>query len=116
MRLIMRCIISISPFKQEMQYRKLAKYPPYSYLISIVFSDKDESMVIQDAMDFLAVLDDDGMSIMGPSLLYKLKDMHRSRIILKGIDLSKMIEAVYDAYQIIDRKGVRIDVNPMSLV
>lgn len=103
-------------FKQEMQYRKLAKYPPYSYLISIVFSDKDESMVIQDAMDFLAVLDDDGMSIMGPSLLYKLKDMHRSRIILKGIDLSKMIEAVYDAYQIIDRKGVRIDVNPMSLV
>ena len=59
-------------------------------------------MVIQDAMDFLAVLDD-GMSIMGPSLLYK-QDMHRSRIILKGIDLSKMIEAVYDVIKLLIEK------------
>ncbi len=103
-------------FKQEMSYRKLAQYPPYSYLISIVFSDEKESNAYQKALDFYKMLKTEDIKILGPSILLRLKGMHRVRIILKSKDLNAMLNKVHEAYDKIDKGGIRIDVNPISLM
>ncbi len=106
-------------FNQEMKYRSLANYPPYSYLISITFSGEALERVFENATTFLNLLKHDKMNVMGPSSLYKLKDLQRVRIILKGKDLDAMIEEVNHAvelYYSLNKGGLRVDVNPLTLM
>lgn len=106
-------------FNQEMKYRSLANYPPYSYLISITFSGEALERVFENATTFLNLLKHDKMNVMGPSSLYKLKDLQRVRIILKGKDLDVMIEEVNHAvelYYSLNKGGLRVDVNPLTLM
>jgi len=103
-------------FKQEMQYRKLAQYPPYSYLISIVFSDENESNTYRKSQEFLKYFNDENIKVLGPSFILRLRGFHRVRIILKGKNLDEMLRQVHSAYDKIDKGGIRIDVNPMTLM
>ena len=106
-------------FNQEMQYRKIAQYPPYSHLISLTFIGDEEHKVSKQAQTFLSVLDNKDMSIMGPAKLRKLNRLERSRIILKGKDLEKMLESVHAAselYYKLEKGGLRVDVNPLTLI
>ena len=106
-------------FNQEMKYRKLAKYPPYSYLISITFTHQDENVALKHANTFLNVLKRDKMIIMGPTSLVKLSDLRRVRIILKGVDLKGMLEDINHAvtlYYTIHKGGISVDVNPLTLI
>ena len=103
-------------FKQEMQYRKLAQYPPYTYLISIVISAEKEIVALNRATNFIKSLNPDNFKVLGPSLLIRIKGLQRVRVILKGRDLENMLAQVHLAYGIMDNKGgVRIDVNPIAL-
>lgn len=106
-------------FNQEMKYRKLAKYPPYSYLIAITFTHQDENVALKHANTFLNVLKRDKMIIMGPTSLVKLSDLRRVRIILKGVDLKGMLEDINHAvtlYYTIHKGGISVDVNPLTLI
>ena len=106
-------------FNQEMKYRKLAQYPPYSYLTSIVFSDKDESIALKNAKTFLNILNRDKIKVIGPSSLVRLKDLHRVRIILKTTDLKMMREEVnyaIEVYTTLNKGGMRVDINPITLI
>lgn len=105
-------------FNQEMQYRKLASYPPYSYLTSILFSAESEKTAHDNANTFLKLLEKDGIRIIGPSTLYKLANRHRVRIILKTKDLNEMIDRVNHAvsiYYTLNKGGISVDVNPLTL-
>ncbi len=106
-------------FAQEMKYRKMATYPPYSYLTSITFSDKSIENAFNDATTFLNLLNRDKMTVMGPTSLYKLKDLQRVRIILKSKNLDSMIANVNHAvalYYAMNKGGLRVDVNPLTLM
>lgn len=107
-------------FAYEMRYRKMASYPPYTYLISIVFLDKSQSKLEQATGWFSEqFMGDSSIKVLGPTSLRKKQDHYRERIILKGRELDAMIEYVN---QIMDvyRQGkshvkVTVDVNPMGL-
>lgn len=106
-------------FNQEMQYRKMASYPPYSYLVSLTFSSTKREEALENANTLLKLLKRDKMSVMGPSDLFKLKDLYRIRIILKSKDLENMIEEVNHAvalYYAMNKGGIRVDVNPLTLM
>ncbi|MDE8043316.1 primosomal protein N' [Erysipelothrix rhusiopathiae] len=105
-------------FKQEMEYRKIAGYPPYNYLISLVFLDEVALKSWRAAEDFQKLLNDQDFQILGPTELRKLQRKHRTRIILKGKNLESMINICNQALQLyrkINGTGVVVDVNPITL-
>ena len=105
-------------FKQEMAYRKLADYPPYSYLIVVIFSDQDQAKVNEASGLFQTLLPHDKMRMIGPSEIRRLANRYRSRIILKGRDLEGMIKIVdqtLTTFKSMNRTHFLVDVNPLNL-
>lgn len=107
-------------FQKEMEYRRLTQNPPYTYLISIVFSDMSESVARNDALSFASVLRKENIfKVLGPSELTRIQDRHRIRILCKGKDFQKMKEAVRHAVELHrsnkKRSSLSVDVNPQHL-
>lgn len=105
-------------FKQEMQYRKIAAYPPYSYLVSLVFSADTEKQAFDDAQNFAQFVNTPSIDVLGPSILRKLSRKYRARVILRGKDLEQLIETCHSVMAIVkpkNRTGVSVDVNPLTL-
>lgn len=105
-------------FQREMNYRKLASYPPYSYLISLVFSHEDQARAFDAAITFTKLIEGRDFQIIGPSNLRKINRSYRSRIILKGKNLDTMLSDLHEAktlYSSVSRIGVVVDVNPLTL-
>lgn len=107
-------------FQREMNYRHLANYPPYTYLVSMVFQHKQETIVAQSvayAMEYLTKKE--GFKVLGPASLHKIKDEERTRILLKGKDqrqLSRMVKDVYDRHIASKQKArLEIDLAPIIL-
>ncbi|HEY4537173.1 MAG TPA: primosomal protein N' [Erysipelothrix sp.] len=105
-------------FKQEMAYRKLADYPPYSYLIVIVFSDEKQEKAAEAALLFQSLLAHDKIRMIGPSEIRRLANRYRNRIILKGRDLEGMIKQVdqtLQTFKTMNNTHFYVDVNPLNL-
>lgn len=105
-------------FQQEMEYRKLASYPPYSYLISIVFSDEDLEKANNASAMFMDLFESQNIQCIGPTLIRRLSARYRSRIILKGKDLDDMIKNTNEtiaSFRLINKTSFTVDVNPMSI-
>ncbi len=107
-------------FAEEMNYRHLAKYPPYTYLISVVFSHKDLGKYESSILEMCSSLKENPkLKVLGPSDLLRTFDKERKRIIIKGVDPDAMIESVRKEYYAFMEKhaevGVTIDVNPLNL-
>lgn len=105
-------------FQEEMQYRHLGNYPPYSYLIALVVSSK-QANYLDEAIEFLHYsLQDQAFQVLGPSPLIRVRQLHRQRIILKGKNLSAMIDFIHQHYPQWLKKmrqvTLAIDVNPIS--
>ena len=105
-------------FYHEMQYRHLAQYPPYSYLIAIyAYSYNDERA--HNTIDLISTKLNDEFKILGPTKLLKIKDEFRYRLIIKGKNKALMIKEVNRIINDIkERKGmanIKIDVDPMYL-
>lgn len=107
-------------FQKEMKYRHLAGYPPYTYLVSMVFHHKKKELVDDSVANAMRCLQGkEGFKILGPAALHKIKDEERTRILLKGKDqrqLSKMVKQVYD-HHLTDKKKAKleIDLSPVTL-
>ena len=107
-------------FKHEMRYRHLAGYPPYRYLVSLVFSHKTKEMVEKDVKAAMQILEKkENGKILGPASLNKLRDEYRMRILLKGKDQALLNHYAWDVYQDHITKKARtrldIDVSPVVL-
>lgn len=107
-------------FKHEMRYRHLAGYPPYRYLVSLVFSHKTKEMVEKDVKAAMQILEKkENGKILGPASLNKLRDEYRMRILLKGKDQALLNHYAWDVYQNHITKKARtrldIDVSPVVL-
>lgn len=103
-------------FSHEMQFRKAGQYPPYTYLIALTVTGRDQNSVDRLAMALKNEITGSFKTI-GIIGLYKIQDMVRDRVILKGKNLDEMRQAVqsYIDHTGLDLKGLRIDVNPMTL-
>lgn len=106
-------------FKQEMQYRHLAGYPPYQYLGSIVFSDVDEHKVIQAADIVNDIAIDQQIKMLGPAKIMRINGKHRIRYVLKTKNeelLHQTLKRIQDVY-IATKKHAKIEVDcdPLTL-
>lgn len=105
-------------FQQEMKYRHLAGYPPYKYLASMVFHHKLEDTAMEDALAAREALPQD-VRVLGPTMLTKIKDEYRTRIILKGkdpIQLNQLINTIYRKHRQRKRSSrMDIDLQPLLL-
>lgn len=107
-------------FNHEMKYRHMGQYPPYSYLIEIIFSHKNEESLNEIVQKYqLQLMECSNFTTLGPASLRKRQLKLRSRIILKGKDLEDMTSTLNSIHQqnIRDLKGVNItiNVNPNSI-
>ena len=87
---VLQCVKNhdyLSFYQEEMRTRRLAIYPPYVHLVSILIQGKDETVVDQCALQIKAYLQKqlEDMVILGPanSLIYRMQDIYRKRIMIK---------------------------------
>lgn len=103
-------------FKEEMRFRRLGQYPPYTYLISIIFMHNNDDIVGKDAYLYYNKFSNTDIIVLGPSKLIKIKDTNRYRIVLKSKNLEMMKKVLNEVYVNTKiRSKIKIDVSPLVL-
>lgn len=115
-------------FKEEVALRKAMRYPPFSNILLINISSKNEEILIKNIQSIGIILrnkikNSDKIEIMGPCpcIISKIKELYRWQIIIKGefsLEFAKKVkEIVYEASKD-NQSAVRIsiDINPNSLI
>ena len=109
----------LSFFKQEMQYRHLAQYPPYTYLCNLVYISKNASAAYQLASQAMNELKQYGFKVLGVSELIKIKDEYRYRICVKSKSLEELQKKIYEYYRQYRQSktsvNLQIDMNPLLM-
>ena len=108
-------------FKEEIAFRKKAKYPPYCHLVSVIVQSRSPKNVHSIALDISQYLKDhlEKVRIIGPQSTFKMQDIYRERILIKYIESKPIYEqlSIIDDYYNRTRKGgviVECDFNPYS--
>lgn len=103
-------------FQSEMQFRHAGMYPPYTYLIALTITGRDAKAVHSASAQLKQHLSGSFKTI-GVINLFKLQDLMRDRILLKGRDLDEMRSSVREALRekYPSSVSIRVDVNPMAL-
>jgi primosomal protein N' (replication factor Y) len=101
---------------QEMERRRALRYPPFSTLIDVTASAADQESADRTVAWVAQRLA--GLEVLGPAPLFRLKDLHRSRIVVKATDRDPAVAAVGAAVKEVtaDRKlrpaKLAVDVDP----
>lgn len=115
-------------YDKEICIRKDMYYPPFSKLLLLNFSSKNESLLIKSVQEIgiklkAFIKNSDTIDILGPCpcSISKIKEMYRWQIILKGeFELEFAHEVrniIYDmSKEIYNEVKVSIDINPNSLL
>jgi len=104
-------------FRYEMQQRKVAKYPPYVYLILLEFQSSNENKLVSFAYDFKKDVMAQGfadVSAIGPILpYYAMQDgMHKRILLLRYKNRQQMDDYLHEALPRLNGlSGVKITVN-----
>jgi primosomal protein N' (replication factor Y) (superfamily II helicase) len=105
----------------ELERRRLLNYPPYSHLVRIGFACEQESLLETAATTVATELGQKlprGTDLLGPAPMFRVRNRHRRRILLKAADRAGTVAAVRE---VVDRlaaeralKGVAlgVDVDP----
>jgi len=111
-------------YRQELENRKELKYPPFSNLINIIISGKDENKVKRDAGEFFDRVSEaagDCCSILGPAPapFSKINLFFRWHIIIKSGNMDFMSEALTEIlkrFKKFDENKIIIDVDPVWIL
>ena len=111
------------PFaEQEMRFRKIFQYPPYSKLVLILVKDKNKQRA-QERIHRLArraatLQDGDEIRRLGPvpAPLEKLKGEWRFQLLLRGPSGTRLRRLVRSLIQEEPAKGLVVDVDPLDLM
>lgn len=111
-------------FNQEMEIRKMAKYPPYVHLLSIIIQGKDEASVSQNALRIKSYLQKQltNVAILGPanSLIYRMQDIYRQRILVKFTDSKKIYPVLERMSDFFNQQNTKVhvvcDFNPYNQI
>jgi primosomal protein N' (replication factor Y) len=77
---------------EEVERRRALLYPPFSTLIEVLASAPDQDAADGVAAQVAARLE--GLQVLGPAPLFRIKDMHRSRLVIKADDRAGAVAAV----------------------
>ena len=110
-------------YNKEMEIRKLAKYPPYCYLISILIQGKNEEIVKNSSIEIKSYLNNQlvNVGILGPApcTIYKMNDLYRMRMTLKTTSnnhLYDTLQTMMDYYNKKRKVNVICDFNPYTTI
>lgn len=111
-------------YQEEMKTRKLAAYPPYVHLVSILIQGKDEQAVDQSAKQIKNYLQKqlEHMAILGPanSLIYRMQDIYRKRIMIKFTNSKQLYPVLEKMSDFYNKKGNKVhvvcDFNPYNQI
>ena len=110
-------------FNDEMEIRKILKYPPYYFLASIKVCSKDYNVASFNATkvaNYLKKNLDNTSIVLGPStaLNFKLKNIYRFNITVKyrfDNNLKKALKDINEIYATNKDVYLEIDLNPLNL-
>ncbi|OCN03775.1 hypothetical protein A4S06_04195 [Erysipelotrichaceae bacterium MTC7] len=106
-------------FKKEMQFRHLGKYPPYTYLASLVFTGEDVEKLHQDIEACFEDFAYPKVKHLRAVELSKRKDIMRVRKILRCASFTELLQAVHSIKENLLQKKCKskleIDINPLFL-
>jgi primosomal protein N' (replication factor Y) len=105
----------------ELERRRALRYPPFSHLVRINFSSEEEGRLDEVARSVARELDRDlpeGSELLGPAPMFRVRNRHRRRILIKAMDRAGTIAVVRDAVErrAADRSlkdvAIGVDVDP----
>lgn len=110
-------------YQNEMSARKVLKYPPYYYLVSIKICSKDYKLASMNATkvrDYLKKRIDNASIILGPSTAasFRLKNIYRFGIIIKyrfDKTLKQILKELDNIYATNKDVFLEIDFNPLQV-
>jgi len=122
-------------YEQEMNYRRLMKYPPAAHIMAILIQSKEEEVVVL-AADLLAgavkewlkahgelfIQDKSSMSIIGPAPagIAKMNDIYRRVLYLKEeqyeylVEVKDFLEQYITVSEYFKKCNVQFDFDPMN--
>ena len=110
-------------YNYEMNLRRLLKYPPYYYLVSlkIISSDYDKALnESKNIANYLMKYIDNTSIVLGPTThnLFKYNNMYRFVIVIKyrfDDKLKRTLEEIEELYMFNNAVKVEIDFNPYHI-
>ena len=109
-------------YKEEIENRKILKYPPFSRIINIIISSLDESGLEETALKYYEEIKNPKLEIYGPikAPIYRVKERYRYQIFIKGnrLEINKAKKIFYEKSLIYKGSSIRItiDVDPINLM
>jgi len=98
-------------YEEEIQNRKELGYPPFNRLVKIEFQDKDKIKAKEKMDRFLRCIGNRPEIVgSGEAPIFKIKNIYRYQVLLKGKNLHKII------YPCVDINEMKVDVDPVSFV
>ncbi len=98
---------------EELARRRLLSYPPFATLIRVVCSSEEAGPELAAAEAIRARIE--GVPVLGPAALFRLKGRERAQLVVKGTDRAAAVRAVRQAVEAEHgRSGVNfaVDVDP----
>ncbi len=109
-------------YKEEMKNRRLMKYPPYYYLVSLNVSSKDSKLALIESKKCEKICHKylDKTIILGPSpaSIFKKQNIYYYQLILKyqyQDNLYEVLEKLVAYYAAINKVNLEVDFNPIHL-
>lgn len=102
-------------FRQEMQYRHLGNYPPYTYMAMVVFSHEKPEKAMDKAQQAAEMFRE--QRVLGPVTISMRRQKHRVRLLIKDKDPARLCQAVWQMVHELDHGAVKLDVtmHPLRL-
>jgi primosomal protein N' (replication factor Y) len=86
----------------EVERRRALRYPPFSHLVRIVLRAEAEPRVEEATAELAAALAatlPDGTDLLGPAPMFRVRNRHRRRLLVKASDRESTIAAVREAVE-----------------
>ena len=106
---------------EEVERRRLLRYPPFSHLVRIVLRAESEPRLDEAATGLataLAAALPEGADLLGPAPMFRVRNRHRRRLLIKADDREATVAAVCEAVERLasDRSlrkvAIGVDVDP----
>jgi primosomal protein N' (replication factor Y) len=106
-------------YRQEKEFRREQRYPPFSHLVRLVYVDRDAERCEQGANRMRDVLENKiarlglpEIDVIGPApaFLSRIRGQYRWHLVVRGRDPHALLEGVDFG------RGWRVDVDPVSLL
>jgi primosomal protein N' (replication factor Y) (superfamily II helicase) len=106
---------------EEIERRRALRYPPFSHLTRIVLKAESEPRLEQAAAELAAALSPalpDDTDLLGPAPMFRVRNRHRRRLLLKAVEREATIAAVRETVERLatDRTlrdvAISVDVDP----